>query len=222
MTESIQETVLVGVAMTVVAVVVLRLVAASYFVWKGDQAAKGKLRYQLNEPERLLRADLRKFSIDNRKDLSESLAELSAIASLKSETLDNAGINGQYLTKLNLKIDRLINQLSYDFPVRIAALNFKKYCFELISGKRTDLTTLWERRKLTFKLLHKEDYIDDQISLIELSILIEDEEGKAPFGMGGVHAELANRIRQLGDDFYSPKVRDDIRNSLQSEYYLGE
>ncbi|QKG72377.1 hypothetical protein [Erythrobacter mangrovi] len=215
MTDSVQETLFLGVAMTVLAVVVLRLVAASYFVWKEDQDEKEALVGEIERPERLLRADLRQFSLDNRKALSVALAKLSAIANLKTEPMLQAGYSADQINKLVVEIDTLINQLSYDYRVRVAALHFRDYCIDLISGERDGRDTLWERRKLVFKLLHKEDHVNDDLTLVELAIVIEDEDGECNFASKGVLAELKEQIRELGGEYYNREVRDDLRRKLK-------
>src|SRR3546814_10818423 len=49
MTESVQETLALGVAMTVVAVVLLRLGAASFWLWRDDQVEMRKQAASLKE-----------------------------------------------------------------------------------------------------------------------------------------------------------------------------
>lgn len=212
MTATIQETLALGVAITVVIVVGLRLVAASYFVWKDDQARKAELRHELDDPERQVSASLKAYTTDRRKELSEKLALLSAIANYKTEFLPRFGITEEKLGTLALEIDALINQLSYDANLRVAAIRLKEYCSELIAGTNENRERLWAQRKLTFRLIHKEDHIADFMTLLELELLTEenwhssqeDDDWNA----------LKALVTKLGNAFHDPEVRRRMREAL--------
>jgi uncharacterized membrane protein len=143
MTSTIQETLALGVAMTVMIVVILRLVAASYFVWKSDQVEKGKLRRELNDPKRQVEASLKSYTTERRKLLSEKLGYLSALANYKTGRLEMLGQTSQSLMSLSIEIDSLINQLSYDVAVRVASIRLKEYCMKLLADESTDRDRLW-------------------------------------------------------------------------------
>src|SRR3546814_15172707 len=75
MTESVQETLALGVAMTVVAVVLLRLGAASFWLWRDDQVEMRKqaasLKEELGRHDRLEREAAIAYTTKLRKELSE-------------------------------------------------------------------------------------------------------------------------------------------------------
>lgn len=218
MTSSLQETLFLGVAMTVSAVVVLRLIAASYFVWKDDQKAKADLRRELDRPERDAEIAMRDFTLDVRKDLSRKLARLCALTDPAVRGLCDQGRLTGEIGELVLSIDTLINQLSYDFPVRVAAIQLKDFCIQIIAGTEKD-KSFWEQRKITFSLLHKADHIADFMSLMELEILIEDRGGKVTQARQDPEkdpvTDLKQLIRKLGPNYHKREVRDEIRQALR-------
>lgn len=213
MSESVQETLAIGVAISVVSVVVLRLVAASYLVWKDDQKEKSALQSVIDAPSWAVGNELKTFTTEARKKLSDRLARLSAIANLKPAHLERTGITIKEINILSLEIDALINQLSYNVPVRICSIHLKDYCMELISGSQSDRKRLWHQRKITFRILHKDDEIGDILSLIELEILIEKHTGKEnPFGTNSSPLlELKESARQINKS----DEREYIINSLK-------
>ena len=219
MTDSLQETMLIGVAITVMAVVVLRLAAASYFVWKDDQTAKAALQAKLDEPERDAEIAMKDFTIETRKELSSRLARLVAMATMGGAVNRIPNI-AEKLIEQSLEIDSRINQLSYDVPLRIAAIRLKEYCLSVMKGDNSDPERLWAQRKLTFRLLHKEDHISDLMSLAELQILIEDSEAKgceanAEPSEDDVMGQLKSLIRKLGDEYYSQETREILREAAR-------
>jgi hypothetical protein len=216
MTDTVQETVFVGVAITVLAVVALRFAAASYFVWRDDQKEKGRLQAELDEPSREIERDLLAYTSQTRKELSRALAELAAIANFDPMNFEVIGVRVEKINDLVISIDTYINQLSYDVPLRIASIHLKDYCLDLITGRRSNRERLWAQRKITFRILHKEDRINEILSLAELEVLIEDDEGKhGVFGDNkGVFDDLKEMIRKLGSNFYD----DDLVAELRREH----
>lgn len=212
MTDSIQEALFLGIAIAVVAVVVLRLIAASYFVWKEDQYRKATLRAEIERPERQAEASMKEYTIDLRRRLSGALGKLSAYAVYPVEVLEHHE-EFEELPKLITEIDALIHQLSYDFPVRISAICFRDYCLSILHKGESPGEHFWEQRRLTFRLLHKEDSVVDYITLMELEILLEDAGLKAD-NQDDVVGEFKALMRQLGDGFRDPEVQNDLRQSL--------
>lgn len=217
MTTSLQETLLIGIAITVVAVVIFRLVAASYFLWKDDQTAKAELQKQLDQPERDAEIAMMDFALEVRKELSRKLARLAALTSPETRQMFDDGVMESEFAELILSIDSLINQLSYDFPVRIAALQLKDFCISIIAGEATR-EKFWEQRKLTFSLLHKADHIADFMSLIELEILIEDRGGKVTPRADSEDdpvADLKDLVRKLGPNYHKPEIRESLKKTIR-------
>ncbi|WP_179406937.1 hypothetical protein [Novosphingobium marinum] len=217
MTDSIQETVFVGVAITVLVVVLLRLAAASYFVWKDDQGVKSELRTQLDEPERMGFIAMQEFTRERRKDLSDSLGRLAAIATQTPTMREGMGVNNLY--KAFADVDALISQLSYDIPVRISAIRLRNLCAEMLSGTRHEDELFWRQRKITFRIIHKEDLVNDIFSLLELEILLEDM-GVKPLTESPAREspieEVKGALRSLGDTYYDPQVQKQLRETLAS------
>lgn len=214
MTDSIQETLLLGVAMTVVAVVILRLIAASYFVWKDDQAEKEALRFELSAPEREALAVMKHHTLDLRKRLSDRLGRLSAYACYPNSVLSQDKSFEAGFNDLVSEIDALVNQLSYDFPLRIAALRLRDYCLKLIHEQKTPGEHFWEQRRITFRLLHKQDQIADFMTLMDLEILLEDA-GLITSQDEDSIEELKRLIRRLGPLYYDKKIQKEIRDTLR-------
>lgn len=214
MTATVQETLALGVALTVLVVVVLRLVAASYFVWKNDQYEMRKLRSELDDPQRQVEASLKSYVTERRKLLSEKLGHLSALANYKTDRLDSMGQTPKSLITLSIEIDSLINQLSYNVAVRVASIRLKEYCTKLISNEATDRERLWQQRKLTFSLLHCEDRISETMTLVDIHMLTEKDEessGRDPF------VEIKAMIRKLGDKYYEPEATSALRNAARKK-----
>lgn len=218
MTASIQETLLLGVAITVLVVVALRLIAASYFVWKEDQLKKARLRAELDAPGRQSEIAMADFVVSLRKALSDKLATLASLAARPPSWRDSAK-DEPLIKGLVKEIDKLINQLSYDTAVRIAAIRFRQHCLRLITGEMKEGHHFWKHRQITFRLLHKEDWISDIMSLMELEILLE-QMGEKDFTEGadeiGAIEELKQLMRELGETYYDPKVREQIKQGMRN------
>src|SRR3546814_12476305 len=79
MTESVQETLALGVAMTVVAVVLLRLGAASFWLWRDDQVEMRKqaasLKEELGRHGRMAREAAIAYTTKLRTELRENFAK---------------------------------------------------------------------------------------------------------------------------------------------------
>lgn len=228
MTDTIQETLFLGVGITVLAVVVLRLLAAPYWLWCDDQAAKKKLTAEIERPEREIEAAMKAFTLELRKRLSEQLGKLVSMTHFASAKFPFGGKvekAADDLLELDQSIHALVSQLSYDMPLRIACLQLRAYCFQLIHAKlRADdaaLDMLWKQRKLTFRILHRDHQIDEIVSLIELEILLE-EQGKSlsPTGQTGeaesLIAEMKEMLKKIGNDLHKPEFADFLRSQLQN------
>lgn len=213
MTESLQETLALGVAITVLAVVVLRLVAASYFVWKEDQEEKRCLSKALSSPEREASAAMLMHTVELRKELSDRLGLLSAYACYPATALSKVDGAKDGFGDLLAQVDALINQLSYDFPLRIAAIKLRDYCLELIRDQRAPEDHFWTQRKITFRLLHKQDTVADFMSLMELEVLLEDAGLSSSSKLDTVE-KLKAVIRELGPKYYEKETQDLIKKSL--------
>ena len=206
MTSTVQETLALGVAMTVVAVVVLRLLAASYWLWKEDQNEKAELQRIINAPSRSIEASLKSYTADRRMLLSEKLSKLTAMAGYRTIDLHSKfGITPDDLHKLLLEIDSLIDQLSYDVPLRIASIRMKEYCVNLMANVAEDNGRLWAQRKLTFQILHKDDRISDLMSLVDIEILTEQDYPDLS-DRNDILMQLKDMVITLGDSYHSADV----------------
>ncbi len=216
MTDTIQETLFLGVAITVMAVVVLRLVAASYFVWKEDRAAIARLEAVIKSPRFKETEGMNEHRLALRKELADCLAWLITFAEARASVRDAIVIyeNGemQYAAKFG-RAREIISQLSYDVILRVSCLNLLTLTARIDErglpdtndrGRSVSLDRLWEQRKLTFKLLHRQD-VDEVISLAQIENLIADHgEGFGDSAVLGLrdllneHPELASDPRLAG------------------------
>jgi hypothetical protein len=182
MTDSLQETMLIGVAITVMAVVTLRLAAASYFVWKDDQTEKESLKSEINSDVFKEMQVLTDHRINLRKELADCLAWMVNFAEhIYSEAHLKHLYNedgSEYFSKYS-RCRQIISQLSYDVILRVCSLNLMELCEKIIqaASRKEDLfklqERLWAQRKLTFKLLHRQD-IHEVFTLAEIEILIAE------------------------------------------------
>jgi len=216
LTPSIQETLALSIAATVILVVALRLVAASYSVWNDDQARLATLQQELAAPERQLQAAMKAYTIEVRQALSTELGRLAAFCTQPSTAL--AEMKAPFdLPFLVSEVDRLTNQISYDVPARIAALRLRDSCILILSGERTGGEWFWTQRKITFRILHKQDLVEDFISLMELEILLEAEGLKnADSEDDSAAIELKKVMRAMGDRYYDPEVQQKLKQKLKN------
>lgn len=215
MTDSIQEALFVGIAMAVMGVVGLRLLAATYFVWKDDQDEKSKLNAALKDPRRQAEIDMLQFATGLRKELSNSLGRLASFATQPISIIENQMITEKEVWQKVSDVDKIINQLSYDVAARIAAVHFRNACVQMLAGEKTEGQWFWQQRQITFRILHKNDRISDIMSLIELEIELE-RRGETSLGEGLIEDEspiyqIKELVKELGDDYYNPKLAEKLR-----------
>lgn len=214
MTNTIQETLALGVAITVIGVVILRLLAASYMLWRDDQKEKAELQKIIDAPSRAVEASLKSYTADRRKLLSEKLSRLTAMAGYRSVDLSSKfGVSPDELHQLLLEIDALIDQLSYDVPLRIAAIRMKEYCIKLMGNAAEDKGRLWAQRKITFQILHKDDRISDLMSLIDIEIITEEDYPDLK-DQADIVVQLKEMVKKLGDHYYSSDVTSALKKSF--------
>lgn len=209
MTDTIQETVFVGVAITVAAVIVLRLIAASYFVWKEDRSKIVSLRKALDSPRFREKKVMNEHRLKLRKELGDRLSFLITYAEARAKVVDSYVIYNegeQRFAENFIRAKEIISQLSYDVALRVVCLNLVKLTTDIATNGLTDVTEqgrsasldrLWAQRKLTFKLLHRQD-------VAEILTL----------------AEVASLINEHGEDFGSD-VLDDLKTLLKENPWLA-
>lgn len=213
MTDSIQKTLLVGVAMTVGAVVLLRFLAASYFVWKDDLAEKMALKAELSDPERRDEIALRQYAIEIRKKLSTALGKLTTYAGYEPNHVLGKMPD---VEKTIEEVDSLINQLSYDFPLRVSAIRLRQECTDIITKRKKLEPHFWEQRKLTFEILHKQYKIADFMTLMEIYILLEDSGILLADSDDSAVQDLKSVMRNLGERYHDEEVKSEIRKSIKA------
>jgi hypothetical protein len=222
MSDSIQETLFLGVGITVLAVVALRLVAASYFVWKDDQVQKSQLKAEIEAPERAAEIDMKKFTLDLRKRLSERLGRLAALATLPPTMLGPNKLEFKELYQTMADVDEIINQLSYDTSLRIASIQLRNACASLLAEEKEPDSGFYEQRKVTFRIIHKEDLVSSLLSLMELEIVLE-EQGITTLNEGpegDLVRELKDLLTRLGDRYYSEEVREELKAAVRGRTKL--
>ena len=202
MTDSVQETLALGVAMTVMAVVILRFAAASYFVWKEDRAEIAGLRRALDAPRFKEAEVMNEHRLQLRKELGDRIAWLVTYAEARAHVRDSHAFycDGKRLFAENFTRAReIVSQLSYDVHLRITCLNLIKLAANIAEagtierdeqGKFSALDRLWAQRKLTFKLLHRQD-VHEILTTAEIENLISEfGEGFGSSGLEEIRALL--------------------------------
>lgn len=191
MTDTLQETLLLGVAMTVLAVISLRLVAASYLLWREDQDEKKRLQRLLDGPFQREKEASAEYVSRLRCELSDNLASIVANVELlmhKGHELPvvRTELAQTYFASLR-RTRELINALSYDVPTRIAAYHLSSLATKI--GQRAvdgeDIGDLYDRlqelKKLAFRLIHKRDDgpLGEFVTMLEVQNICEgDEHGR--------------------------------------------
>jgi hypothetical protein len=174
--------VLAYIGMAILALVVIRLLSAPYFIWREDQAEIRELRHELDAPDRREMEAGLDHRIALRRELAEKLAKLISVAQMSQtpEMLEMAyGHRKNELGETTARISEIITALSYDVALRVTCLNLEQLCWKIIqkAGQKedisADLTRLWAQRKLTFRLLHRDDEVNDMVTMIEIENLIE-------------------------------------------------
>ncbi len=193
MTASLQETFWLGVAITVTGVVLLRLAAAGYFLWKDDKAEKKRLQHLYDRerlrPDRLQREASHAHAIKLRNELGECLAKVVNFAEVKGRlpsAVERLGVSEAEYGKASMRAREIIHALSYDVALRIAAHELHALAAS-IGGSRSsdvdsDLDRLQALKKITFRIIFKGDSgeLGEFLSLIEVENLM----GKMQFDDG--------------------------------------
>ncbi|MBB6124057.1 hypothetical protein FHS92_001786 [Sphingobium subterraneum] len=231
MTDTIQETLALGVAITVMTVVVLRLLAAPFWIWCDDQSDKKRLNSELERPERESEAVMKAFSVDLRKQLSNQLGRLVAMTHMSRAKLPFGGKLDEAMDEfmeLDISVTALASQLSYETPTRVAAIQLRDHCFDILTDKERSkdfYSLLWEHRKLTFRIIHGEHHINEMVSLIELEILLE-KLGKSLNSKSASESvqkadtlisELKDMFKEIGDRLYEPEIAAALRSELKGD-----
>ncbi len=217
MTETIQETLALGVAITVMGVVVLRFASASYFLWKEDRAEIASLKADLKSPQFQEAEVMNDHRLQLRKELRDRIAWLTTFAEARAQVKDSHVIYNdadQLFAKNFSRADEIITQLSYDVALRVTCLNLVKLAADIAQtgviergekGNPPALDRLRQQRKLTFSLLHRQD-MHEIITLAQIESLIE-EHGEN-FGSG--IRDLKNLIRDHPELAYHKRIRSTL------------
>jgi hypothetical protein len=217
MTTSLQEALLLGVAITVLSVVALRLVAASYFLWKDDQSEKARLNVRLDQelsrPDRLERDAAHAYAIGLRNELGDVLAKSIACAEIVSFTDNDTELKRRVLADYadnTIRTRQLANALSYDVPLRISAYELSRLASQLVldgkKGSAEDWSKLHSLKKLVFRLIHKKDANDhvELLTMLEVQNLVESTHGASD--------EIWDEVREMIKD---PEMLHKLRGNLE-------
>lgn len=183
MTQSIQETLALGVAITVMVVVMLRLTAASYFLWKEDKSEISDLKRALDSARFKEFEAMNDHRLGLRKELGDRIAWLITYAEARAHVEGTNVLydNAERLFAENFtRAKEIVSQLSYDVHLRVTSLNLINLAAKIAEDGKIDvdehgkyplLDRLWQQRKLTFKLLHRQD-IHEIITVAEIENVI--------------------------------------------------
>jgi hypothetical protein len=190
-TGTIQETMAIGVAFTVLAVALLRLTIAPYWLWRDDQAEKGRMAEALadekNRPDRYEREMAASHTIKLRAELIDALAKSVAIAEIAAIGADNArafmpNIDSDF-RDVTIKTRQLINALSYDVTLRVCAHSLAILCSNMtmigLNGQPVGdrWTKLQSLKKIVFRVSHKKETNEQTeiIAMLEAQNIVKDE-----------------------------------------------
>jgi hypothetical protein len=161
----------------------LRLLAAPYYLWKEDQSEISRLRAETNWPDRYEDEATLRYRVALRTELSDQLAKLVSIAEYSTVPATLALIyegREQEILQTSFRIREIISALSYDVALRVTCINLTDLCHRIMNAasEREDtsalLKRLWSQRKLTFRLLQRNDQINDLVTMAEIENLIEE------------------------------------------------
>lgn len=165
MGESLSGVISIGIAITVFAVILLRLLMAPYFIWKRQNGIIESLEEELARPEQIERKWLAEHIANIRGELVESLAIVGAIARetyvwrMKTPTpgvvkkMDDFSLHAA-------KAESRLEQLSYIPDLRTMGLEFLQLCYILMDQSkkgedtRQTLVELQMSQSKLFPLLH--------------------------------------------------------------------
>ena len=212
-----------SIAIAVSAVVLLRLLASAYLIWRDDVREKHRLQTRLDEElwrlDRAEREAASQYTVNLRLDLSKALGEALASSEFCSirelDEEEKVKYILQYMEAF-ARSRRIINELSYDVPLRVTSYNLTKLLAslmeEVLNGRDPGAypEKIQSLKKLTFRLLHKREPSEaaEMVTMFQAQMIAGDldeegrEEGTTPEarGAGGELRGLANDIRRiLGD-----------------------
>ncbi len=244
LTDTITEALAIGVALTVMAIVSLRLLVAPFLIWRDDAAEKATLSEKLfreqNRLDNFERQAGREYALKVRTQLSDNLAKMIVVAELlrvkDSEALDIVVKSAPDYISSILKCREMINQLSYDIPLRIGAHNLlilvssfvkNELCEkECEGGHLESQKEAWKKidelKKVVFRLLHKQEPSKDAelVSLFEIKNIIGADEDVDRRENDGTR-ELAGIFRQAQDLIKDPELLAAVREGLEGAGAAG-
>lgn len=207
---------ILGGGLTFIAV---RLLSAPYFVWREDQARIAELQTQLDAPERQAEAEMRLFTTGLRKEISKALGELAATVTQPKAVFTKGLVTEGDIWSQVRNVDRIISQISYDVPARIASIQFRNACVAILAGEKAEGKWFYRQRQITFRILHRDDLVNDLMSLMELEIELE-KRGESTLSEGAHEDEstieqLKGVFKALGDRYYDPDVRKALKGAVR-------
>lgn len=223
MTTNVTETLLLGVGITVLVVVLLRLLAASYWLWRDDQSEKRRLQSLLDRPYQRQIEAAGEYTMQLRVEMSETFARLLAVVEVfhlpQDAPLLKDGLILDYVND-SRRARELINALSYDAPLRVVSHNFLVLAAMIqdAQARKVNCDELWEKmqslKKVVFRLLHKQDggSMGEIISMLEAQNIVES------------HDLLSNDdsdsfdvvVRQLQEAIKNPDIYNRLRKKIES------
>ena len=228
MSSSISETIAAGIAMTMVTIVLLRIVASIYLLWKDDQAEKSRLEGLLNRPYQRQHEVISEYSLKLRIELSETLAKILSICEMlrteESMSLLSEELVPEYMIHFR-RSRELINALSYDVPLRIVCFHFTNLASKIMRDQthNDDCSDHWEKmkslKKITFSLLHKQegDKSGEIISMFEAeNIMNVDPKNYAEGSDDETVSKFRNLASKLRHHISDPEMLDLIRESIRT------
>jgi hypothetical protein len=227
MTSSVTETLAMGVAITVATVVVLRLAAATYFLWKADLAEKEKLQSlltrELTRVDRSEREAASAYTIRLRTELSDVLAKTIACVEIACLLKDGNEIKSTVQADSNaahFRARELINALSYDLPLRVSAYNLTLLTSRMMLDSfdkptcQDDLNKLQSIKKIVFRLLHKRDSnpTAELLTMLEVQNIM----GIVEDANDNVQVEGRGTLSQLRTMLRDPEVAHQLRREIET------
>ena len=225
-TENVAVYIGIAIALTVIAIVALRLVASTYLVWLSDQSEKATMATKLQEERGRLDRYERELATQEvaalRNELGEHLsrmmvcAEFAALPSINAESqVERAQV---YLRSM-IRCREIINSLSFDMHLRVSAHHLVAAIAELmamrIAGENTDdlSNTVQAIKRNVFSIIYKRDAsaAAEFISFMEIEGIMRD-------GVQAHHLGPTINTENVADKF--SELRDMLRSDPDLAHVL--
>lgn len=174
--------VLAYIGFAALALIVIRLLCAPFFIWKEDQAKIALLQSRIDQPSRLEREAMIEYSVELRKRLSADLAAfIGGVMEIASPSIRESTYSIPVMTLIDRQRDiaNTLQQLSFDHLLRVSVWNIVTFASS-IAKDASDMTIEPERlrrlktqAKLTHALIHRSSEHGQIVDYANLAVYLE-------------------------------------------------